>query len=49
VVDEFAAITFVEDCGSNDENVITCAPEALPPGYTLRRNVGPESPEAIKP
>ncbi len=40
VVDEFAAITFVEDCGRDNEAVIACAPEALPAGYTLRRNVG---------
>ena len=49
VVDEFAAITFVEDCGRDDENVIACAPEALPPGYTLRRNVGPTGREPVKP
>lgn len=40
LVDEFAQITFVEDCGPNDESVIACAPEDLPPGYATRRNVG---------
>ncbi|MEJ1976298.1 MAG: phenolic acid decarboxylase [Acetobacteraceae bacterium] len=40
VVDEFATITFVEDCGRNDETVIACAPEELPAGYTTRRNLG---------
>jgi phenolic acid decarboxylase len=38
LVDEFADITFVEDCGRDNEEVIACAPEALPAGYTLRRN-----------
>ncbi|MEJ0046632.1 MAG: phenolic acid decarboxylase [Rhodospirillales bacterium] len=40
VVDEFADITFVEDCGRDDETVIACAPKDLPEGYTARRNVG---------
>jgi phenolic acid decarboxylase len=39
VVDEFAEITFVEDCGRDDESVIACAPEDLPPGYAARRNL----------
>ncbi len=39
VVDEFAEITFVEDCGQDDESIIACAPEDLPPGYATRRNV----------
>jgi len=39
VIDEFAKITFVEDCGLDDETVIACAAEDLPPGYTARRNV----------
>lgn len=38
LVDEFATITFVEDCGRDNEDVISCAPEDLPPGYVLRRN-----------
>ena len=40
LVDEFADITFVEDCGRDDESVIACAPEDLPAGYATRRNVG---------
>ncbi len=40
VVDEFATITFVEDCGRNNETVIACAPHDLPAGYASRRNVG---------
>lgn len=40
VVDEFAEITFVEDCGRDDETVIACAPQDLPAGYATRRNVG---------
>ncbi len=38
VVDEFSTITFVEDCGRDDEQVIDCAPEQLPEGYTARHN-----------
>ena len=38
VVDSFATITFVEDRGRDDETVIACGPEALPPGYAARRN-----------
>ncbi|HQS16722.1 phenolic acid decarboxylase [Reyranella sp.] len=38
VVDEFSRITFVEDCGRDNESVIACAPEDLPEGYTARRN-----------
>lgn len=40
VVDEFATITFVEDRGRDNEEVIACAPDELPAGYALRRNVG---------
>ena len=40
VVDEFAEITFVEDCGRDDDSVISCAPEDLPAGYASRRNTG---------
>ncbi|MFG1215018.1 hypothetical protein V5F72_22260 [Xanthobacter flavus] len=29
----------MEDCGREDESVIACAPEDLPPGYVTRRNV----------
>jgi phenolic acid decarboxylase len=38
VVDEFATITFVEDCGPNREDVINCPPDELPAGYASRRN-----------
>lgn len=38
VIDEFADITFVEDCGADRHDVIACAPSALPAGYTTRRN-----------
>ncbi len=40
LVDEFAEITFVENCGRDDESVISCAPEDLPSDYAARRNVG---------
>ena len=38
VVDEFAQITFIEDCGQNDEAIIRCGPDQLPPGYAERNN-----------
>lgn len=38
VIDEFAPITFMEDCGVNNETVIACAPDKLPKGYADRRN-----------
>lgn len=38
LVDEFATITFLENSGRDNEAVIACAPEALPPGYTTRCN-----------
>lgn len=38
VLDEFSAITFVEDCGADNESVIACAPGELPAGYAGRRN-----------
>ncbi|MFB2863391.1 phenolic acid decarboxylase [Aeromonas sp. MdU4] len=38
VIDEFADITFLEECGANDETVIACGPEALPEGYASRHN-----------
>ena len=40
VVNEFADITFIEDRGTDDETVITCAPEDLPSGYATRKNIG---------
>lgn len=38
LVDEFATITFVEDCGRDNQAVISCPPEDLPDGYLTRRN-----------
>jgi phenolic acid decarboxylase len=38
VVDEFANITFMEDCGMNNEQTIDCAPDQLPKGYAARTN-----------
>ncbi len=38
LVDEFAAITFAEDCGADNESVINCPPGELPSEYTARRN-----------
>ena len=38
VVDEFANITFMEDCGMNNEQVINCAADQLPEGYASRTN-----------
>lgn len=38
VIDEFAQITFVEDCGENVETVIACPPAELPAGYASRSN-----------
>ncbi|OYX75594.1 MAG: hypothetical protein B7Y95_02250 [Rhizobiales bacterium 32-66-11] len=40
IIYTYADITFVEDCGRDDESVIACAPEDLPAGYATRRNVG---------
>jgi len=33
VIDEFATITFVRDCGENDESVINCAASELPADF----------------
>lgn len=38
VIDEFAPITFLEECGADNETVINCAPAALPTGYTARKS-----------
>jgi phenolic acid decarboxylase len=38
ILDEFSAITFMEDCGADNESVIACAPSELPAGYANRRN-----------
>jgi hypothetical protein len=36
VIDEFASITFIEDCGLNNEKVINCGADKLPNGYATR-------------
>ncbi len=33
VIDEFATITFVRDCGANDDSVINCAASELPANF----------------
>lgn len=38
VIDEFAPVTFIEDCGRDNQDVIACAPAELPDSYTLRSN-----------
>jgi phenolic acid decarboxylase len=38
VIDEFASITLLEDCGVDDETVIACGPDEMPPDYASRRN-----------
>lgn len=38
VIDEFATITYQEDCGPNNQTVIACAPSELPKGFAGRRN-----------
>lgn len=38
VIDEFAQLTFSEQCGANNEAVINCPPSDLPAGYAARRN-----------
>ena len=38
VINEFATITFLEDCGADRDDVINCAPSELPTGYTSRKN-----------
>ncbi|MDN7904686.1 phenolic acid decarboxylase [Burkholderia diffusa] len=38
VIDEFARVTFVEECGRDKQKVIACAPTDLPDGYAARRN-----------
>ena len=35
---DFAEITFMEDCGRDNDDVINCAPSDLPEGYLNRRN-----------
>lgn len=38
VIDEFATITFAEDCGANRNDVINCPPSELPAQYVSRRS-----------
>jgi phenolic acid decarboxylase len=38
VIDEAADITFIENSGAGNEEVIVCAPSELPAGYASRRN-----------
>jgi phenolic acid decarboxylase len=38
ILDEFAQITFIEDCGPNRNDVINCPPSELPEGYANRKN-----------
>ena len=38
VLDEFSTITFIEECGADNESVISCAPNELPAEYAERRN-----------
>ena len=38
VVDEFAKITFMEECGPDHDNVICCPPSHLPEEYAKRCN-----------
>ncbi len=42
IVDEFATITFMEDCGPNRDDVINCPPQKLPEGYAIRKVLPPE-------
>jgi len=37
VIDEFATISFMEDCGVDNEQVIECPPDLLPPAYAARK------------
>jgi phenolic acid decarboxylase len=38
IVNEFAEITFLEECGRDRDDVIDCPLSALPAGYAERRN-----------
>ena len=38
VLDEFSTITFMEDCGADNQAVISGAPATLDTGYAARRN-----------
>jgi phenolic acid decarboxylase len=35
---DFAEITFIEDCGRDNDDVINCGPSELPEGYLERKN-----------
>ncbi|MFP3891795.1 phenolic acid decarboxylase [uncultured Ralstonia sp.] len=38
ILDEFARITFAENCGADRDDVIACGPADLPAGYAERTN-----------
>ncbi|MFX1384236.1 MAG: phenolic acid decarboxylase, partial [Promethearchaeota archaeon] len=38
ILDEFATITFIEDCGPDRDDIINCPPSELPLGYSKRTN-----------
>ncbi len=38
ILDEFAQITFIEDCGPDRNDIINCPPSELPEGYAKRKN-----------
>ncbi len=38
LIDEYAPISFMEDRGENNQEVIACSPADLPAGYADRRN-----------
>ncbi|MDW6001466.1 phenolic acid decarboxylase [Vibrio mangrovi] len=35
VIDEFAKVTFIEDCGANRNDIIACAPSELPESFPV--------------
>lgn len=37
VIDEFADVTFLEECGADDESIVAVPPGELPEGYAGRR------------
>ncbi|TWI45201.1 phenolic acid decarboxylase [Pseudomonas duriflava] len=41
VIDEFAQVTFIQDCGALNESVIACAPSELTEDYASRLNITP--------
>lgn len=38
IIDEFAPITFIENVGANNEDIINCAPPELPEGFAARKS-----------